>query len=59
MQDHDKKYIDSLFSFLSKGVSPYHVVKETEQMLNEAGFQPLDIHTSWKLEQSGCYYCKP
>lgn len=59
MQENDKKYIEPLFSFLSNGISPFHVVRTSQQLLDQSGFQPLDIHTPWILDKPGRYYCKP
>ena len=56
MQENDKKYLEPLFSFISEGISPYHVVRTSQQLLDQTGFQLLDIHTSWKLDKPGRYY---
>lgn len=51
--------ISRLFQYLGKGVSPFHVVAHSRQILTEAGFTELKLNDRWKLEKGGCYFCCP
>ncbi len=47
---------EKLFSLLEAGVSPFHVVKDLENQLKDAGFTSLDMADAWKLKKGGNYY---
>lgn len=47
---------NQLLSFIKRGTSPFHVVKESAEMLDDAGFQALDLCGEWQLERGGRYY---
>lgn len=49
-------YEKQLFEFIKNGTSPYHVVQESERMLQKAGFQKLDFSNGWNLINGGKYY---
>lgn len=49
-------YQKQLFEFIEKGTSPYHVVRESEKMLQNAGFLKLDFSNGWNLSNGGKYY---
>lgn len=51
-----KEYRDDFFSFIKKGCSPFHVVKECEKRLIEAGFNKLNFSDTWALERGKSYY---
>ena len=53
------KEVTNLFSYLSAGVSAYHVVAHSRQVLLEAGFTELALKETWKLEKGGRYFCMP
>ncbi len=45
-----------LLEFTGKGVSPYHVVQESQRILRENGFTELSLGEKWSLERGGKYY---
>lgn len=45
-----------LLDFTERGVSPYHVVQESQRILRENGFTELLLQEKWKLEQGKKYY---
>lgn len=51
-----KQYFEEFFQYIKKGTSPFHVVRESVEMLEEAGFQPLEMNKTWNLEAGGKYY---
>ena len=51
--------ISRLFEYLEHGVSPFHVIAHSRQILTEAGFTELKLNDQWKLEKGGCYFCCP
>ncbi len=53
------KEVTNLFSYLSTGVSAYHVAAHSRQVLLEAGFKELPLKETWKLEKGGRYFCMP
>ena len=53
------KEVTNLFSYLSAGVSAYHVAAHSRQLLLEAGFEELALKETWKLEKGGRYFCMP
>lgn len=48
----------NLFSFLDRGVSPYHSVAEAAKYLEKVGFQERDEGEEWRLEPGGMYYVR-
>lgn len=51
-----KNLAKDLLSFMKHCTSPFHVVKEGETLLQQAGFKPLDMNTPWKLQKGHAYY---
>lgn len=47
---------ERLLETVERCVSPFHVVKESERRLTEAGFQELILSEDWNLEKNGKYY---
>ncbi|RDY30861.1 M18 family aminopeptidase [Lachnotalea glycerini] len=47
---------ENLFKMLSSGTSPYMVVKESVEQLEEAGFKRLELKHDWGLDHGGKYY---
>ncbi|EGR34018.1 hypothetical protein IMG5_027160 [Ichthyophthirius multifiliis] len=43
-------------NFANKGVSPYHVVHESTQRLQKAGFTQIHETENWDLEKGGRYF---
>lgn len=48
--------IQSIFSFLDAGVSPWHAAAEAGRRLTEAGYERLDESQPWSLVPGGKYY---
>ncbi|MEF2794837.1 MAG: M18 family aminopeptidase, partial [Hydrogeniiclostridium sp.] len=48
--------IQSIFSFLNAGVSPWHAAAEAGRRLTEAGYERLDESQPWSLVPGGKYY---
>ena len=44
-----EKEIEELLKILEQGVSPFHVVKEAEKQLKEAGFEELSLKKKWNF----------
>lgn len=51
-----KKIAQELLDYINQSTSPFHVVLESERMLDEAGFEKLDLSISWDLKAGGAYY---
>lgn len=51
-----QQYQQELFNYIKKGTSPFHVVKESEKALKEAGFIRLQLNQAWQLERGCGYY---
>lgn len=50
--------MEDLFSFLDRGVSPYHSVEEAERRLKKAGFVQRGEGEKWELEPGGKYFVR-
>lgn len=48
--------MEDLFSFLDRGVSPYHSVREAVKRLKKAGFVQKEEGEKWKLEPGEKYF---
>ena len=48
--------MEQLLHTIDKSVSTFHCVKECERQLLEAGFSPLPLSNTWKLQPSGKYF---
>ena len=48
-----------LFDYVENGVSPYHTVLWSAEVLRRAGFEELKLGASWKLEKGGRYFLVP
>lgn len=51
-----KDYREDFFTYLKKGSSPFHVVRESEERLKKAGFEKLRLKDSWMPEKGKSYY---
>ncbi len=49
---------DQLFQFLNRGVSPFHAVREAEELLRAHGATYLPETAPWQLQAGKCYYTK-
>lgn len=56
---NDKKNGKELIHFIKNATSPFHVVRESAKILEEAGFKNLDVTEKWTLEKGGSYYTAP
>lgn len=50
------KTLDSLLSFLSTSVTPFHAVKNCVDLLENAGFTELNDGEDWQLEEGEQYF---
>ena len=48
-----------LIHFIKEATSPYHVVKTSVSILEDAGFEKLNITKEWNLEKGKSYYTVP
>ena len=48
-----------LAGFIKNAVSPYHTVKESEELLKKAGFKELALDEEWNVKKGGKYYVIP
>ncbi|KAI6233194.1 Aspartyl aminopeptidase [Aphelenchoides fujianensis] len=46
----------NFLNFLDNGPSPYHVVETSAKLLEENGFQKLNLAEEWNLEAGGRYF---
>jgi aspartyl aminopeptidase len=53
-----KKYSEELLQFIAKATSPFHTIISAKEELDKAGFIPLDVTKSWKLEKGKAYYAE-
>jgi aspartyl aminopeptidase len=49
----------NLINFLEEGITPYHVIKHTESILEKQGFEKLPFGKSWDLSYGKKYYVTP
>ena len=54
-----KRTANQLLAYIKEATSPFHAVKESVRMLEEAGFKELDMRTSFSIEKGGKYYVMP
>jgi len=52
----EKDFAKSLIDFIDNSPSPFHVVKEAEEVLVRNGFKKLNLADKWDLEKEGKYY---
>ena len=54
---HDTmKLAKELIDFIHEGQSPFHVVRQSETLLQAANFTRLEHDERWKLKKGGRYY---
>lgn len=51
-----RKNMPTLSAFLSRALTPFHVLDEVSSLLRENGFLPLSERDSWFLASGGKYY---
>jgi len=51
-------YLPDFLEFLDKSTSPFHVVKNSSEVLEQAGFTCLSFEKKWDLKKGGSYYLK-
>ena len=51
-----EKYINSLLNFMDDSVCNFCAVVKIKNMLNEAGFQEINLADAWTLKKGGKYY---
>ena len=49
-------YTEGLFQFIEKSPTPFHVIDNMKQELEEQGYKQLLEREEWKLEHGGKYY---
>ena len=59
MSDNRKEVTMNLLQYLENGVSPYHVVNESREMLEKAGFEELKLEEEWDLHKGKGYFVSP
>jgi aspartyl aminopeptidase len=52
----ERDFAKNLIEFIHNSPSPFHVVKEAEEILIRSGFKKLELSESWNLEKEGKYY---
>ncbi|NLW21867.1 MAG: M18 family aminopeptidase [Tissierellia bacterium] len=52
----EQEFAYDLIDFIGASPSPYHTVRQIEEILVREGFNKLSFHDSWKLEKEGKYY---
>lgn len=55
----DNRISKELLSFIDKGTTPYHTVKEGKKILEEGGVVELHVRDEWNLKPGGSYYVSP
>lgn len=50
--------IDNFIDFLNRSVSPFHVIENSIQLLEQEGFTSLNFEQEWNLKKGGAYYVK-
>lgn len=50
--------LSGFFDFLDKSTSPFYVVKNSCDILENAGFECLSFEKPWSLQKGGSYYLK-
>lgn len=46
----------NFFDFLDNSTSPFYVIRNSSEILEQAGFQCLDFEKPWDLKKGGSYY---
>lgn len=54
--ENQKKFINSMLSFINKSPSQFHAVKHACDFLSDAGFTQLFNNKKWNLQPSGKYF---
>lgn len=54
-EKNNRETAQALLEFIKKGTSPFHVVNESEQLLNREHFIKLELHENWQLETGKNY----
>lgn len=54
-----KKNSNDLIDFIKEATSPFHVVKKSASLLEEAGFEKIEVTKEWNLEKGKSYYTTP
>lgn len=49
----------NLLNYLEKGITPYHVIQQTEELLEKKGFEKLSFGKQWNLGYGGKYFVTP
>lgn len=52
----NQQYFNEFFNYIKNGTSPFHVVKESVEILEKAGFQRLEMNKTWNMEPGEKYY---
>jgi aspartyl aminopeptidase len=52
----EHKFAEELIEFIHQGASPFHVTENISLMLDQAGFQSLELTQPWNLQKGGKYY---
>lgn len=50
------KLAQELIDFIHESPSPFHVVENMSLLLDQAGFQHIDLKDAWELKKGGKYY---
>ena len=51
-----EKYINSLTDFLDKSVCNFCAVETIKDILDESGYQELDMRDKWNIQKGAKYY---
>ena len=52
----DYRYVEELLTFIDKSPTPFHVIDNMKQELDEAGYTQLLESEEWDLKENGRYY---
>ena len=51
-------YLDGFFHYLNNATSPFQVIKNSCELLEQEGFVQLTLDEEWELKKGGAYYLK-
>lgn len=49
------RMLKDLLQFMERATAPFQVVEESRRLLNEAGFEELELAAPWRLKRGGAY----
>ncbi len=52
----ERKFAKDLIHFIDESVTAFHAVEQVKSLLDDNGFERIDLKDEWKLKKTGKYY---